>query len=192
MLHAWVQGWYQRHERELASEGVPFALRIGRKSYRVTSEQALVAVSRTTQELDAALGGRPDWGCDAHGRPCDLAMRGLINRRLESRIIDQLRCSAPAPTQSLSAPLSGGAYSQGLTLGDTIADHGAVAGAETGMWLVQILTPEGESTRELVVRRIAGESCDDISERLGMSAVAARQRLSRFRRRHLADLVDAA
>lgn len=191
MLHAWAAAWYRRHDRELASEGVRFPLRVGRKTYLVTSEQALAAVSRTIQELDAALVQRSSWGCDQRGRPCDLAMRGLINRRLASRVLDQLRLKAPDPEERLWAPVRGDA-SDAPTLGDTISDPGSATSKETGVWLREVLSHEPRTTRELVVCHMAGESCNEISEGLGVTTAAARQRLSRFRRRHLPDLLDAA
>jgi hypothetical protein len=113
MLYRWAAAWYGRHEGQLASEGVASSLRVGRKSYWVTSDQALTAVSRTVQELDAALAEHPTWGSDERGRPCDLAMRGLINRRLAARLLDQVRRAGRVGTESQDmaqpSPFSGAA-----------------------------------------------------------------------------------
>jgi hypothetical protein len=191
MLHAWASRWYQRHERQLASEGVRFPLRVGHSTFSVTSEQALAAVSRTAQELDCRLADHPTWGCDRHGRPSDLAMRGLINRRLSSRLVDQLRLSAGVATESLARPIPG-VPDGDLVLGDTIAGPSSVQQAEARIWLGQILALEPQATREVVVRRLFGEPAHAISLELGLEDAATRQRISRFKRRHSADLLDAA
>jgi hypothetical protein len=191
MLHDWAAAWYGRHEGELASEGVPFPLRIGHRTYWVTSEQALAAVSRTVQELDAALAEHPTWGSDARGRPCDLAMRGLINRRLAARVLDQVRRASGVAAESLSAPLPGMPDAD-LTLGDTVAGPSDVTGAESRTWLSQVLAIEPRLTREVIMRRIVGESSEQISTKLGLTDAATRQRISRFRRRNARDFLDAA
>jgi len=64
--------------------------------------------------------------------------------------------------------------------------------AETRIWLGQILAHELQTTREVVVRRLFGEPAQAISLELGLENAATRQRISRFKRRHSADLLDAA
>ncbi len=191
MLHAWVATWYRRHERQLASEGVRFPVRVGHSTFPVTSEQALAAVSRTVHELENRLADHPTWGCDRHGRPSDLAMRGLINRRLTSRLVDQLRRSAVLTTESLAKPIPGVPEGD-IALGDTIAGPSSVEQAETRIWLTQVLAREPQATRDVVIRHVLGEPSRAISTELGVDDAATRQRLSRFKRRHSADLVDAA
>jgi hypothetical protein len=191
MLHDWATGWYVRHDRQLATEGVRFPVRVAHRTYMVTTEQALSAVSRTVQELDAALADHRDWGCDAQGRPCELAMRGLINRRVASRLVDQLRRPVPAGEQSLSAPV-GEDPAQPTTLGDILPSDSGVTRAETLLWLKQVLAAEPRVTREVIMRRLANEQSDEIATELGLSHAAARQRISRFRRQYRGELVDAA
>ena len=191
MLHAWAARWYHRHERQLASEGVRFPVGVGRSTFWVTSEQALAAVSRTVQELDSRLADHSGWGCDGCGRPSELAMRGLINRRLASRLVDQLRLSAGVRTESLTTPLPG-VREGDIALGDTLAGPSSVEQAETRIWLSQILAHEPQATREVVIRRLFGEPAHAISLELGLEDAATRQRISRFKRRHSADLLDAA
>lgn len=191
MLHAWAATWYRRHERQLASEGVKFPLRVGRATFAVTSEQALAAVSRTVQELDRRLADHPGWGCDDQGRPSDLAMRGLINRRLTCRLVDQLRRCTRIPATSLATPVPG--LSDGeLSLGDTVAGRSHLGPVEAKIWLEQILAGEPQITRTIVLRRLYGESAREIAGGLGLNDAATRQRMSRFRRQHCGDLVDAA
>jgi len=191
MLHAWASTWYRRHERQLASEGVRFPVRVGRSTFSVTTEQALAAVSRTVQEMDCRLADHPTWGCDPHGRPSELAMRGLVNRRLTSRLVDQLRHAGGITTESLARPISG-VPDGDIALGDTIAGPSWVEQTETRIWLTQVLAREPQATREVVIRRLLGEPSHAISTELGLEDAATRQRLSRFKRRHSADLVDAA
>lgn len=191
ILHAWASTWYRRHERQLASEGVRFPVRVGHSTFSVTTEQALAAVSRTVHELDARLADHPTWGCDRHGRPSELAMRGLINRRLTSRLVDQLRHAGGITTDSLARPIPG-ASEGGIALGDTISAPSSVEQAEARIWLTQILARESQATREVVIRRVLGEPSHAISLELGLDDAATRQRLSRFKRRHAADLVDVA
>lgn len=191
MLYSWAAAWYRRHERELASEGVSFPLRVGRTTVSVTSEQALAAVSRTLQELDARLADHPTWGCDRSGRASDLAMRGLINRRLTSRLVDQVRRSGVASAESLSRPIAG-AQDGDIVLEDTIAGPSNVQHAETRLWIRQILAQEEHVTRAVVTRRLLGEPARAIAVDLGLEAAATRQRISRFKRRHSTDLLDAA
>lgn len=191
LLHSWAETWYRRHARELATEGVPFALHVGRRRYWVTSEQALGAVSRTIHELDVALGEHPTWGSDADCRPCELAIRGLINRRFASRLVDQTRRGSETHTESLATPIRGIADGD-ITLGDTIAAPSDVSKAETMIWLREVLAVEPQVTREVIVRRLARETSEEISGHLELSDAAARQRISRFRRRYATDLTDAA
>ncbi len=79
-----------------------------------------------------------------------------------------------------------------ITLEDTIAGPSSVAQAEARIWLSQILAREPQATREVVMRRLLGEPSHAISIELGLGDAATRQRLSRFRHRHAADLVDVA
>ena len=190
MLHAWARNWYRRHERQLASEGVRFPVRVGHSTFSVTSEQALAAVSRTVHELEARLADHPTWGCDRGGRPSELAMCGLINRRLASRLVDQLRHAAGITTDSLSRPIPG-LPNGDMALQETIAGPSSLEQAEARIWLSQ-LTQEAKGIRDVVVRRLLGEPSQAISIELGLEDAAIRQRLSRFRHRHRADLVDAA
>jgi hypothetical protein len=193
VLHDWADAWYRRHARDLASEGVQFTVRVGSKTFRVTAEQSLAAMSRTVQELDAALPEHPRWGTDGHGRPCEMAMRGLINRRLASRLVDQLRKAMDLhqTARSLAEALPSGDAGD-LTLGDLVAGSSGVDSTETMLWLRQVLADEAPDTREVIVRRIAREPASEISGWVGLTDAATRQRLTRFRRRHAVDLVDAA
>jgi hypothetical protein len=192
MLHACADAWYRRHERQLATERVRFRLRVGQRTFSVTAEEALAAMSRTVHELDAALAGNPSLGVDATGRPSELAVRGLINRRLASRVIDQLRKvgSSWNADDSFSDPIRSHGSSS-LTLGDTVTDRRTV-GAEGVVWLHQVLDQETPETREIVIRRLALEPAEEIAACTGATPGAVRQRLSRFHRRHVGDLLDAA
>jgi hypothetical protein len=191
LLHAWVAAWYGRHERQLASEGVRFPVRVGRATLLVTSEQALAAISRTVQELDTRLADHPGWGCDEHGRTSELAMRGLINRRLTCRLVDQLRRPTQISATSLASPAPGLSDSE-LSLADTVAGSSDLGTVEAKIWLEQILIEAPQTTRAIVLRRLYGESAKEISVELGLNDAATRQRMSRFRRQHCGDLVDAA
>jgi DNA-directed RNA polymerase specialized sigma24 family protein len=118
-------------------------------------------------------------------------MRGLINRRFTSRLVDQLRHAGGITTDSLARPINGASEGD-IALGDTIFGPSSVEQAEARIWLTQILARESQATREVVIRRVLGEPSQAISLELGLDDAATRQRLSRFKRRHAADLVDVA
>ena len=105
--------------------------------------------------------------------------------------MDQTRRGREIHAESLAAPVRG-IVDGDLTLGDTVAAPSEVSEAETMMWLVGVLALEPQVTREVILRRLARETSEEIAGHLGITDAAARQRISRFRRRHARDLVDAA
>ena len=60
----------------------------------MTGDQLQCALDATYSELHEAIARRPDWGSDADGQPLVPAVVGLARRRLQARLIDEVRREA--------------------------------------------------------------------------------------------------
>jgi len=170
-------------------------VRVASYTYLLTAEEALDAGAKTYEELFKGLERHDSWGCDHLGRPSELAMRGLISRRLRARFQDQLRVdhSGDDETGSLDAPVAISSEDGGCsTLNDQIGTSQRLTDYEAFSALVTSLVDEPDATKEIVLRRIAGEPAPEIAERVKMDRAAVRKRLSRFRSKHAASLGQAA
>ena len=173
MLAAWVCEWLSRHRSALARERSLVPVRVGRRTYLVTAQEAERALAQTHDELFQAFAVRPQWGVDVVGRPSEVAVRGLAVRRLSDRMRDALRARA-------NRPLAVG-------LDDADSELAAVAVApyesvDAVLDLKRSLADESSTTREIVWRCGLNESAAEAAAGMGLQADAVRQRLSRFRR----------
>lgn len=190
LLSAWYAAWQQKHNAILACARVKVPVRVGGRMYFLTPERAIAAAAQTFEELYIALEAHPDWGVGPDGLPSELAMRGLIMRRLRSRVQDQLRARRDEEDSmpSLDEPVgSGGDGSAGDFLGSTrVLDD-----FETMDALRRALHHETRETRAAVLLKLAGEDGPQIAERLGLAPATVRQRLHRFKVRRGLELKAA-
>ena len=142
----------------------------------MTGDQLQDALDATYAELHVAVGHRPNWGSGAEGEPLMWAVVGLAQRRLQARLIDEIRRGQRAP-DAVDLPELTNDEDLGLTggMGNPCDDTGGDLFAE--------LARESASTQAVVVLAGAGFSAPEIAARVGINPAAARQRLSRFGRR---------
>jgi DNA-directed RNA polymerase specialized sigma24 family protein len=194
ILAAWYDGWQRKHNAVLGSARLCVAVRVAGRTYRLTAEEALTAAAKTFEELYAGLVRHPNWGVDASGRPSEIAMRGLITRRLRARIQDRLRLDRKPDMDaaSLDAPLNHEDVDNGDSLGEQIGSCARLNDFETFSALRTALAGESKDTQKVVLLRLAGERGPEIAARLDLPPATVRQRLSRFRSRRAAEVLDAA
>jgi DNA-directed RNA polymerase specialized sigma24 family protein len=178
MLAAWYAGWQQRHNGILACARVKVPVRVRRTAYLLTAEQALASAASTFEELYRAVEAHTDWGVDAAGTPNELAMQGLIARRLQSRIHDQLRAAKDEELAmtSLDEPVGDDAVT-----GDLLGSTRAQEDFETIDALRRALADESPQTRHAVLLKLTGRDAPEIAARTGMAPATVRQRLHRFK-----------
>jgi DNA-directed RNA polymerase specialized sigma24 family protein len=116
----------------------------------------------------------PTWGSNEAGEASLVAVVGLAQRRLEARVIDELRKGHRAPEIVDFVDLSNDVPSP-----HTVEDLAKAALSD----LLKALAHESVSTQAVVVLAGAGFSAPEIGAKLDIAPAAARQRLSRFGRR---------
>src|SRR5687767_8122525 len=99
MLASWYASWQRKHDAVLARVRVKVTIYVRGTAYLLTPERALAAAGHTFEELYRDLDRHPHWGLGRDGQPDEQAMRGLIARRLQSRVQDQLRGSREEETR---------------------------------------------------------------------------------------------
>jgi DNA-directed RNA polymerase specialized sigma24 family protein len=156
-------------------------------AYPLTSEQVLSAAGQTFDELYRAIEEHPSWGVDAAGAPNELAMQGLISRRLQSRIHDQLRAARDEEVAMVSLDAPAGNHDS--VTGDFLGSTRAQEDFETMDALTRALATEPPETRQAVLLKLAGEAAPDIAARTGLTPTTVRQRLHRFKVRSQYELL---
>ena len=194
ILTTWYDGWQRKQNAVFGCARLHVSIRVLGRTYRLTAEEALTAAAKTFEELYAGLAGRPNWGVDACNRPSEIAMRGLIARRLRARIQDQLRVDRRLDVEaaSLDAPVNYADNDHGDCLGDQVGSCARLENFETFSMLRSALAGESADTQRMVLLRLAGEPAPEIAARFDIDPAAVRQRLSRFRSRRAAEVLHAA
>lgn len=177
-----LAGWYldvlYRHRRVLNSERCHHVVRAAGRSCLVTSEQLLSALDASYRELHLALARKDSWGCDGEGRPSMLAVIGLAQRRLQARLVDEVRRGQRMP-QVAAFPLASALPSETTRLFGSAEDRPD----RVGDGVLAELSRESVQTRKAVLLAMAGFTAPEIGSRLGIAPSAVRQRVSRFGRR---------
>jgi hypothetical protein len=169
MLAQWYLGALRRYGRALGSSRSRWLIRVGSRSYYVTGEQLHGALDTTYQELHAAFASHRAWGVDSDGNAAELAVVGLAQRRLQARLVDELRRAHRCPE-----------------VVDVSGDHtfdGGITELGVPLGIVDELRRESDATQKAVLLAGAGYTAPEIASRLGIEPAAVRQRLSRFGRR---------
>jgi DNA-directed RNA polymerase specialized sigma24 family protein len=174
MLAQWYLAALGRHDRVLRSARSRHAIRLAGHSYFVTGDQLQHALDSTYTELHAAIARNPHWGSGAEGQPLMSAVAGLARRRLQARLIDELRRGHRTP-DLVDLPEFADEDAQTT---DSHDERDPVTSE-----LFAELARESISTQAVVVLAGAGFSGREIALRLGIKPAAARQRLSRFGKR---------
>jgi len=169
MLADWYLGAARRYAHVFCTERQRHVVRVGGTSYYVTSQHLQDALDATYAELHVALGRRSGWGVGKDGKPTALAVAGLAQRRLRSRLVDELRRNERAVVISDDASAD-----------DTIADDGLRGELSA---VLDELAREPAETRAAVLLTAAGYRAPEIGEHLGIAPASVRQRTSRFARR---------
>lgn len=176
MLARWYLDALHRHDRLLRSTRSRAPVRVNARSYFVTGEQLHHALDSTYSELHCALAQHTHWGADANGEPSASAVVGLAQRRLQARLVDEIRRSRRTP--------------EAVDLSETRVDRYSVASEQRAepveqfaLDLLTELSRESAVTQAVVLLASAGFASPEIAERVGLKPAAARQRLSRFGRR---------
>lgn len=178
LLADWYLDTLERHSRVLNSERCRHAVRAAGRSYFVTSEQLHNALDVSYRELHVALERRDSWGCDGEGRPSMLAICGLSQRRLQARLVDEMRRGLGTPEVS-EEPLAPEQASETASVFSSVDDPSE----RVGDGVLVELSRESMPTREAVLLVMAGFSAPEVGSRLGIAPSAVRQRVSRFSRR---------
>jgi hypothetical protein len=169
MLAQWYLASLRRYERPLHSSRSRWLIRAGSRSYFVTGEQLHCALDATYHELHGALATHRAWGVDSDGNAAELAVVGLAQRRLQARLVDEIRRDQRAPE-----------------VVDVSEDHTFAGGLDEPAMpagIVEALRQESDATQAVVLLAGAGYTAPEIASRLGVKPTAVRQRLSRFGRR---------
>jgi hypothetical protein len=169
MLAQWYLAALQRYERPLDSTRARWPIRVGSRSYYVTGEELHNALDTTYHELHSGFASHRTWGVDSIGNAFEVAVIGLAQRRLQARLVDQLRRGHRSPTV--------------VDLNEHHIFERGVAELALPATIVEELKRESVGTQQTVLLAGAGYSAPEIASRLGVEPAAVRKRLSRFGRR---------
>jgi DNA-directed RNA polymerase specialized sigma24 family protein len=175
MLAEWYLASLRRHGAFLTTERVRRWIRVRGRSYYVTGSQLQAALDATYAELDSAISNRLDCGADADGSASEIAIVGLAQRRLQARLIDEIR-RGKRRVEVVDLSAAGNRDGSRHEIDDDAPAH-------LDRFVLTELRRESKSTQAVILLTAGGYSAPEISSRLGMSPSAVRQRVSRFGKR---------
>jgi DNA-directed RNA polymerase specialized sigma24 family protein len=189
-LDLWASEHAERLRAAARSDRWTCSLRCDGRSIIATTDVFHDALGEAYVSLVADLERKPHYGCDGRG-PSALAVRGLANRRLYSRIIDIWR--AADRTHGRKEPDGDKEYvgarpRPGVRYGRTADYSPDPAPAACDLVAFQRASKElSSSDRRILGLSMLGYAPQELAVVMDISPLAARQRLHRARRR-----VDAA
>jgi len=170
-LDAWAARHASRIRRALDDERETLTLRLGGRNHTAAPELLHDALSRAYVELAEQLSREPSWGLDADGRPLPAAVEGQGNLRMGSRLIDEFRRASSA-----------------YPLDDSDRKYHVEHARPADRRLECLAALQDVATlpaveREALIGAVIGLECSELARALEVTPEAARQRVSRARRR---------